>query len=130
MQFIFQEFVLNKLLSGRRVTNVGKAEIKITVLIIYVTLTGVMGLVTFTRLVLTYDAYGEKLAEYILCLTVGRSDCTLDQTPFNVVTTLVTTFFVMLSFTPVVVIFFICDPKAFRKKFKAWKSTVTSNVHV
>ena len=122
---------MNKLLSGRKVINVGKAEIKILVLIIYVTLTGAMGLVTFTRLVLTYDAYGEELAEYILCLTVGGSDCTLDQAPFNVVTMLVTTFFVMLSFTPVVIIFFICDPMSFRKKFRAWKSTVTpNNVHI
>ena len=108
--------------------NVGKAEIKISVHIIYLTLTGVMGLVTFTRLVLTYDAYGEELAEYILCLTVGGSDCTLDQTPFNVVTMLVTIFFVMLSFKPVVIIFLICDPMALRKKFRAWKSTVTYNI--
>ena len=50
---LLQVFVLKKLISGRRVTNVGRAEIKITVLTIYVTLVGVVGLVAFTRLILT-----------------------------------------------------------------------------
>ena len=113
---------MNKLLSGRKVTNVGKAEIKITAVIIYVTIVGVIGMVTLIRLVLTYDAHGEELAEYILCLTVGRSDCTINQTPFNVITILVTTSLVTYSFIPVVTFFLICDPMAFRKKFKAWKS--------
>ena len=127
---LLQEFVLNKLLSGRKVTNVGKAQVKITALIVYVTIVGVVGLVTKTRLVLTYDAYGEDLTENILCLTVGGSDCTLDQTPFNTVTTLVTTFLFLLSFIPMMVIFLICDPMAFKRKYKAWKSMITSNINV
>ena len=110
-----QEFVLKKVLARKKVGNVRKAEIKVTAIIIYYVLLGVMGLVAFTYFMrLNADA----ISQYIVCQSSGKESC---QEEFSISKNDI--FFmaapiVMVSLLPVVAILFSCDPKAFKTKFQ------------
>ena len=108
-----QEFVLKKLLARKKVGNVGKAEIKITAIIIYYVLVGVIGLVDFMR----FNA--DAISQYIVCQSSGKESC---QEEFNISKNdifFMATPIVMVSLIPVVAILISCDPKAFKTKFQA-----------
>lgn len=107
--------MLKKMLTGREVTNVGKAEIKITVLFIYYTLLGVMGLVAYTYLIT--DTFGQDIAEFIVCESTGTlTNGQKDLGTFKTLLTLVTVNIVMVSFIPVlVVLIFSCEVQVFKR---------------
>ena len=96
------------------VSKVWKAQLKISVIIIYYTLIGVLGLATYT-----YSRRNgidqESLTEYLLCESGGQSDCVLDSGN-GILEALGTTFVVTISFLPVLAILFSCDPQACRRK--------------
>ena len=115
-----QEFVLKKLLARKRVAKVGTAQLKITAVLIYYTVIGVMGLVTAT---LSFTSYATKstreaITQYILCENSGESDCKLDSAIVSNVGNLSVAVIVLFSFLPVVAILFSCDPRACRRKAK------------
>ena len=105
--------MLKKILKGKKVQvlMVGKAQLKIACMIIYYTLVGVMGLVIFTF----NEANTGNLdihRDYILCESGGRSDCVLDLGINSDVNTAITTItYVMISFLPVLAIFFSFNPQ-------------------
>ena len=108
-----QEFVLKKLLARKKVGNVGKAEIKITAIIIYYVLVGVMGLVNF---IMRFNT--DAISQYIVCQSSGKESC---QEEFNISKNdilIMAAPAVMVSLIPVVAILFSCDPKAFKTKFQ------------
>ena len=111
-----QEFILKKLLARKKVGNVGKAEIKITAIIIYYVLIGVMGLATTTY----FERYNtDAISQYIVCQSSGMESCQeVLHIRSNDEIFAVAASIVVLSFLPVVVILFNCDPKAFKTKFK------------
>ena len=119
---IFQELVLKKLLAKRKVTNnIGIAEIKIIALTIYIIIMSIFGLVSFTNLI-TSD-YIEDAAEFIVCESTGQEDCQEISDSFGAIKKLTTTFQIMLSIIPVALILFVCNPQAFKTKYKTWKSS-------
>ena len=103
------------MLARKKVGNVGKAEIKITAIIIYYLLVGVMGLVTFTY----FRRYNsDAFLQYIVCQSNGKESCQEESRISNNEIFAVGASIVVISFLPVVVILFNCDPQAFKTKFK------------
>ena len=120
-----QEFVLKKLLARKKVGNVGKAEIKITAIIIYYVLVGVMGLAAYTYF-MRFNT--DAISQYIVCQSSGKESC---QEEFSISKN--DTFFmaapiVMISLIPVVAILFSCDPKAFKTKFQVITAHLKSQI--
>ena len=106
--------MLKKILKGKKVQvlMVGKAQLKIACMIIYYTLVGVMGLVIFTFNIEANIANQDIHRDYILCESGGRSDCVLDLGINSDVNSAITTIiYVMLSFLPVLAIFFSFNPQ-------------------
>jgi hypothetical protein len=100
-----------KLLTGTMVsmTSARKAHLKISVITIYYTLVGVVGLVSYT----IQSASGvtvDRTVQYALCESRGQSDCRENLGSANGSASIVA--FVMLFFLPVVVILFNCNPQA------------------
>ena len=63
---------MKKILARKKVGNVGKAEIKITAIIIYSVLLGVMGLATITY----FERYNtDAISQYIVCQSSGKESC-------------------------------------------------------
>ena len=117
--------MLKKLLARTKVGKAAKAQLKITGIIIYYTLVGIMGLVTFTF----YEAintYRESAAAYILCESGGLSNCDSDL-GINVVYLLSVFVIMFISFLPVMTILFSCDPNAYKKKKLSDKRTRTTS---
>ena len=73
----FQEFILKKLLFGKKVINVTRGEVKIIFLVIYSLILGVMGLVIYSRVDLLRN--DTDLEEYLICGASGRLDCVLPE---------------------------------------------------
>lgn len=119
--------MLKRLLAKRKVTNnIGKAEIKITALTIYITIMSIFGLVAYTNLITSN--YVEDAAEFIVCESTGQAGCQqILPESFQVTMKLMTTFQIMLSIIPVVLILFVCKPQAFKMKYKAWKGSRKSS---
>ena len=112
-KFYFQEFFLKKVLAKKKGGRAGKAQLKISAIIIYYIFLGVTGLVAFTY----YEASESQrvmVAEHIICESSGTLDCELS---FDIgVRTLSVLVIMALSFLPVMVILFSCDPKVFKRK--------------
>lgn len=126
-----QELILKNWLAKSKVRKAWKAHFKISTIVIYYTLLGVVGLIGYTYQSAS-NIYQERIAEYILCESGGQSsDCVLDiGLNSDVVGVLSTAVFVMVSFLPELAIIFSCDPQACRKKDKratfARSTTATS----
>ena len=113
--------MLKKLLAKRKVTNVTKAQIKVTTHTIYIVIMSIIGLVAYTDLIT--NSYIEDATDFILCESTGQaSDCQQTLDSFVTIMKLLTAFFTMLSFNSVVLILLVCNPQAFKKKFKHWRS--------
>lgn len=98
-----------------KVGKIWKAQFKISAIIIYYTLVGVMGLATYTYFEAN-ETFQENFTEYILCESGGQSsDCVLNLN-VGILDALGTTVVVMVSFLPVLAILFSCDPQACRRK--------------
>lgn len=130
MHCFFQEFVLKKLVARKKIGKVGKAQIKISIILIYYTVLGVVGLVSLTYFeVKIFNSEG--LREFFLCESLGNPDCFLDVAPIKNIKALSVSVIVMLSFLPVIVLIFSFDYQACKKKLKSVRKskTVSSRVY-
>ena len=109
--------MLKRLLAKSKVGKVGKAQLKLTAIIIYYTLFGVMGLVTFTYFEANTD-YRDSITEYILCESGALPDCALDFGTIDVVTVLSVIVVVTISLLPVLALLFSCNMQCCRKEAK------------
>ena len=110
--------MLKKLLARNKVSSVGKAEFKITMITLYYIVHGVIGLVSYgNRNVMDF-------ASYVICESSGNHlDCDDDLTRALDRIGLQTVVMVMISLLPVVVLVFTCDPNLCKKmKGKATNS--------
>lgn len=111
--------------------NVGIAQLKITAILIYYTVLGVMGLTTASVSFTSYEAKTmdrENIAQYIACENSGMSDCVYDSTFLSDVGTLAVVVVLLFSFLPVVAILFSCDPRTCKKKPKTERLSKKSSV--
>ncbi len=124
---------MKKLLAKKKVGKVGTAQLKITGILIYYTILGVMGLVASTMSFTSYSTKTrEGIAQYLFCENSGSSDCVLDSAAIGPVGILSIVVTVLFSFLPVVAILVSCDPRACKKKPKiatlSKKSSVISGM--
>ena len=108
--------MLKKLLAKKKVGGVCTAHLKITAVLIYYTVLGVMGLSTATSSLTNYAA-STDIVEYLACESRGMADCMFNSTFHS--STLAVVVVVLFSLLPVVAILFSCDPRACRRKPKA-----------
>ena len=98
------------LLTRSEVGKIGSSELKISIITIYYTVAGIMGLVSYTILSAS-DINRDGIIDYIVCESRGPSDCTLQS--FGIINEIATTAsIVMIFFIPVVAILFNCKPEA------------------
>lgn len=107
---------MKKLLAKKKVGRVGTAHFKITAVLIYYTVLGVVGLSTATSSFTTYST-SANIVEYLACESRGMADCVFNST-FHT-STLAIVVVVLFSFLPVVAILFSCDPRTCRRKPKS-----------
>ena len=105
-----QVFVSRDLKAGKKISQVSKAKIKISLAIIFYTLMGVMGLTsTIYYLVNVRDRVMEK----ILCESSGSLQCDdVDQGHYGTLSVVTD---VMIALTPVVALLFSTNLKVCRK---------------
>ena len=95
---------------------IGKAQLKIMVIILYDVFLGVAGLVTYTYY--SSDSFRTAITEYILCESGGvESSCTFPNLNLGVEVLSVMTI-VMFSLLPVVILAVSINPDAIRKASK------------
>ncbi len=112
---IMQEFVLKKLVAGKKVGKVGKAEIKMAVIVLYYIVVGVLSLITFTYFEVKAKANRESLFELFLCESMGNLDCDIDLESIDTFDVLAVLVIVMVALFPVIAVLFSFDPKTCRK---------------
>ena len=102
--------MLKRLLLRRKVTSyIGRGELKIALVTIYVSIIGVVGLAGYVL----FDAnekFEEDLAAYILCESTGTSsqdDCVLDTHLSDQVTVQLEIATVMIAFLPIILLIFL-----------------------
>ncbi len=111
-----QEFVLKKLIAGKKVSKVGRAEVKMAVIVSYYIIVGVLCLYTFTYFEVKAKANRDGLAELFLCESNGNSDCgDIDIDSVNILNVQAVAAIVMIAFFPVVALLFSYDTKTYRK---------------
>ena len=91
-----------------------------TAITLYIIIMGAIGLVSYTDLIT--NTYFEDAAEFFICESTGLENCQNIVDSFQVIRNLLNAFLIMLAITPVVLILFVCNPQAFKMKYKAWKS--------
>ena len=103
-----QEFVIKKLLAGKRMINVGKAELKIALVITFTVFSGIVNLVAYTRGDLRTTESLRSIQEHLVCESMGES---ADCAPIveSELSQLIIAGLVVLSFIPVVVLLVTCD---------------------
>ena len=114
--------MLKKLAAKKNTGNIGVVEIKISLLIVYSILMGVMGVALFTFFILTKVA--QNLANLFICESLGSSECSTDNFVTGSLRITRTISFIMLFFLPVVIFMVIFSPQAWKKKLK---TTLTSS---
>lgn len=107
---------MKKLLAQKRTGKAATAQLKITAVLIYYTVLGVMGLSTASVSFTGYAAETENIVQYLACENSGMSDCVFDSTFLSGAGTLAVVVIVLISFLPLVAILFSCDPRACKKK--------------
>lgn len=117
--YFFQEFVLKKLILGKKVINVTKGEVKIIFLVIYSTILGVMGLVIHSRVDLLRN--DTDFEEYLLCGTSGRLDCVLPEEA-NEISIISVSVTALLGFYPALGYLLNVDHGACKRKLQGVKS--------
>ena len=107
--------MLKKLLSRKKVGKAGKAEIKISFILIYYVVIGVLGLVTLTYL--EAESAISELANFFICEGLHLANCSkhLDINAFEELSIVI---IVMLSLLPVVALIFSCNIQTIKKKIK------------
>ena len=125
--------MLKKLLAKKTkgVKKVGKAELKVTVIIIFYAFFGVMGLASNTYLSLNIP-FQNSIIQYVICESSGfATDClqVLDAKTNRTVSALLSTAFISLLLWPVVIIIFTIDPKLYKINCKIRKKTTVSSTN-
>ena len=100
--------MLKKLLAKKKASHVGKGEVKIAVLVVYIFVMEIISIAS--NVYLGENAFNENLKEYIQCESTGHSENCLNITEitsihfilYDVIT-------VMLTFVPVVVFLITCN---------------------
>lgn len=113
-----QRFVIKKLVArtGKGTSNVGKAEIKIIVVILYFTLMGIMGLMSISFY--EFSNIKEHLVESFLCEN-GSQECNNQKlATFNTFAVLSVVATSLFTFAPVVAVLFSLDLKLCRKTLR------------
>ena len=114
--------MLKKILSGKKAKNIGIAELKVTVILIYYSVFGIIGIVFFTYFIDSFAITG--FVEFIICESTGNSNCNQLLQGNRTLYILITIDLIMLSFTPVLIFcIYICDIQALKKKYKAWRTS-------
>ena len=120
--------MLKRLKAGKEVMR--KAEIKIAIIIVYYTLTGVIGLAAFTH---NFNAVNimdtsERLRNLFLCESTGAQDCT-DVNLVDSITSIRNFFLVasiMVKLLSVVAVVFSLDPTALKMTLHKYKGVSSS----
>lgn len=111
---IIQEFVLKKLLAKKQVGHVGKAELKIMVILLYFTIFGAMGAGANTYINIV-EGFQDSTRNYIFCESIGtvtNFDCReLLDPDMTIVIHLLTTGLMALLLWPVVILIFSLNLK-------------------
>ena len=108
---------------------IGKAELKITINIIFYTLNGVTGQAATTYLNQNIG-YQNSIIAYIDCESSSLiPNClqVLDATTMDVVRVLLSSAFVSLLLWPAAIIMLTIDPKLYLAKLKSFRSTTTAS---
>ena len=106
--------------STKDIKRVGKAELKVTVIIVFYAFFGMMGLASTVYLNQNI-AFQNSVVAYIICESSGFApDCldVLDIRTNEVVSALLSTAFCSLLLWPVIIIIFTIEPKLYRVKCK------------
>ena len=103
------------MLAKKKVEHVGKAQLKITAIVLYYTIAGVIGLVSYTYFEAN-NSYQQSLAEYILCESAGVSAGCVSQTVTTIIGGLSAAIIIVLSLLPIIAVLFNFDLNAFKKK--------------
>ena len=105
-----------------------KAQIKITVITVYLILYGIAGLVGYTYFGVNVTRLDNRM-DYITCQSTGLpNDCKLDASVLNIKDGFSVISSLMLSLVPMVAIFFSFSPRACKEKFHSLKITVSSRI--
>ena len=111
--------MLKKLLDGKKVGNVGKAEVKMGMVVFYYVIVGVMSLVTFTYTEVKGKANRDTLAELILCEAIGNGNCDINLARLDTLDVLAALSLNMVAILPIIVVIFSIDTEAVKKKKKS-----------
>ena len=114
--------MLKRLLAGKKVRNVGLAELKLTLTLIFKMAISAVGLVSYS--LIDIELFNEFTA-YILCESRRGPDCVLDSVNiFNVGLPIT---FIMLSIVPMLSIMLSCDFKTCKMKIKGLYMQINVN---
>ena len=118
-----QEFVIKKLLAGKKLINVGRGEMKIALVIIFVMINGIINMIVYTRGHLARSSSLLVLEEHLICESMGQSaECTPIEE--SEISDLTLAGGVILSLFPVVVILVTCDLRACKKRKQSKRKTL------
>ena len=108
--------MLKKLLAGKKVGNVGKAEVKMGMVVFYYVVVGAMSLVTFTYIEVVGKEYSDTFTELILCEAMGNGNCDVNLTRLDTLDVLAALSINMVAILPIIVVIFSIDTEAVKKK--------------
>ena len=115
-----QEFVIKKLTAKKKVgSGVGKAEIKMAVIVLYYIIVGLMSQITFTYFEVKAKANRDSLQELFLCESLGNPECDINLGNINALNILSIVTVILVNFLPVVVLLFSFHPKARKGRKKS-----------
>ena len=112
--------MLKKLLSGKKAGNVGKAEVKMALVIFYYIVIGAMSLVTFTYIEIKGKANRDSVAELIICESMGNRDCDADLKELDALDVLASLSITLVALLPIVIVLFSIDTKMIKKKGRSF----------
>ena len=108
--------MLKKLLAGKKVGNVGKAEVKMSIVVFYYVVVGAMSLVTFTYIEVIGKANRDLITELFLCEAMGNDNCDINLNRLDALDVLAALSINMVAILPIIVVIFSIDTEAVKKK--------------
>ena len=109
-----------------KVGQVGKAEIKILIIIIYSAIIALIGLVASVYFQVNIG-FQENIANYIVCESTGTSpNCELERSVTNTLLGMLAVTNLMFGFIPVTIFLVNCNPKHCKKILERGKSASSS----
>lgn len=115
---LFKEFVLKKLLQGKKTVNVMGGQLKITILIVYTIIHTALATILSVYFNRTQESQ-DNFKDYIICERMGTmSDCVLDDSTQVTISNAFSAARTMLNLSPLVILFISCDLKCCCKRSK------------